>query len=233
MTTVILGQNADELQLPYTVGCPIRPRAYRGIMARGAGAFRIVGSEGSDETERRQVERFIENAYRKQFGSLIDEHYPTIMSSIEIVRGSVQAALGMRPAADHRLFLEHYCERPIEGLVSSVVGRTIDRSAIIEIGNLASRGPTSTVRLVLAAAGYLRRGVCQYAVVTATKQMRDMLDALGFDWRLITPARAERLPDGGRAWGRYFLHDPQVILGAIASNEHPLPIRSHPMGVPE
>jgi Thermostable hemolysin len=177
-------------------------------------SIRFFSRETTANTGRRGVERFIEKAYRDRFASVIGAHYPDLMC-LYGRSGELHAALGLRHAVDHRLFLEQYFDRPIESLVSVATDEAVDRGAIIEIGNLASRGPASTVRLIIAAAAYLQTLEVRFAVVTATREMRGMLDAFGFAWRLIGPARSDLLPDGGRAWGRYYQYDPQVVVGEI------------------
>jgi Thermostable hemolysin len=183
------------------------------LAARRTSRLQIIPNHGADCPDRRRVERFIEEHYHRQFGAVIASHYPTLMS-LHAPDGRILAALGLRLAADNRLFLEQYLEQPIDHLVSAAIGETVDRSEIIEIGNLASRSRHATVRLIIAAARHLDTHRYLYAAVTATERLRCIFDSFCFSWTLLGPARAECLPDGGHTWGRYYRHDPQVIVGA-------------------
>jgi Thermostable hemolysin len=176
--------------------------------------LRVMSSNVRNLVSRRRVERFIEHAYYRQFGSAIVSHYPTLMS-LERPEKTIIAALGIRRATCNRLFLEQYFEQSIEHLVSEAVGKTVDREAIIEIGNLASRGRMSTARLIVATAGQLSGCSDAYAVVTATEELRKTLTSFGFAWTSLGPARAQRLPDLGHSWGLYYQHDPQVVVGVV------------------
>ena len=147
--------------------------------------------------------------------------------------GTIVAALGLRRADEHRLFLEQYFERPIEHIVSQATGATIDRGEIIELGNLAARDRRATMRLIIATAAHLTTLEYRYTVLTATKQLRDTFDAFGLAWTALGPANAQRLADGGRSWGRYYRNDPQVIVGEIAPAIARLRERFSKMGASE
>jgi hypothetical protein len=196
------------LDVPWRLRTPGAPASRR------RDVLRIIPSQTYDVLRRARVERFIETAYRRQFDSAITAHYPTLIS-LHASDETICAALGVRRAADDRLFLENYFEEPIEHMVSAATGKVVDRQAIVEIGNLASVGRRSTLRLIAAAAVHMRSFRGHFVVATATEQLRHALTAFGFAWVALAPARAERLLDAGRSWGRYYAHDPQIIVGVL------------------
>jgi hypothetical protein len=63
--------------------------------------------------DRERVESFIATTYRREYGSLLAHHYPTLMS-VHDSSGTVLAATGFRLASEDRLFLEQYL--PLFGL---------------------------------------------------------------------------------------------------------------------
>lgn len=188
------------------------------------GLFVRSRSEGA---ERARVERFIEQGYRDRFGSRIADHYPSILS-LEHARGAVLAAVGIRNAGDETLFLERYFNEPIERAISRITGDEPLRAQILEIGNLAAVGRSATARLIAAAAAHLEASHCQYAVVTATDELRKLLRSFGFVWHTLADARADRLADRGRSWGRYYERNPKILAGKI--KQAPDRMRYHARG---
>jgi hypothetical protein len=192
------------LDSPQDQTVPIKPGRLEGFFVRPrAAAF-----------ERARVERFIERGYLDRFGALITDHYPSILS-LENTRGKVLAAVGIRGAGEEALFLEHYLDEPIEHAIARVTGDAPLRTQILEIGNLASVGRGATTRLIAAAAGHLDASGCRYAVVTATDELRKLLRSFGLTWHTLADARADRLADRGRSWGRYYERNPQILAGEI------------------
>jgi Thermostable hemolysin len=176
----------------------------------------------STAAERIGAERFIEKRFFDGFGSIIRDHYPTLLS-LKNADGNVAAALGIRDASREQLFLEHYFDEPIEKVIAQAMGITPWRWEILEIGNMASSGRSASARLIVASSFYLRSYPYRYAVVTATRVLRQMLDSFGFAWRALGPARAERLPDLGRSWGSYYAQNPQILIGEIQQSSDRLP----------
>jgi len=160
------------------------------------------------------VERFIERCYFDRFGSVISDHYPTLLS-LQDAQGEILAALGVRNAGDERLFLECYFDEPIERVVALITSAAPSRAEILEIGNMASTGRSASARLIAASAKYLEASRCRYAVVTATDELRKMFGSFGFDWDVLGTARADRLPDRGLSWGRYYEQSPEILVGEI------------------
>lgn len=168
----------------------------------------------STTVERARAERFIEKQFLDGFGSVVRHHYPTLLS-LQNADGNVAAALGIRDASREPLFLEHYFDEPIEKVIAHAMGIAPQRSDILEIGNMASAGRSASARLIVASSLYLRTSPYRYAVVTATRVLRQMLDSFGFAWHALGTARAERLSDLGRSWGRYYAQSPQILIGEI------------------
>jgi hypothetical protein len=76
--------------------------------------------------------------------------------------------------------------------------------------------------LFMALARYLDQVGCEYAVATATRQLRRTFGRVGFPTRRLTTADPTRLGDEARDWGGYYERDPEVLAGAIAPALEPL-----------
>lgn len=165
--------------------------------------------------ERRGAEAFLEAAYDRAFGGKILGHFPVLMC-VEDRGGKVQAAVGFRQAGEHPLFLEQYLDEPVEVLIARAVGRPVSRTTVVEIGNLAAESSAAS-RLLFKCLGRRLHGLgCDYAVATATRQLRRTFERLRFPVHELGAADPSRLPDAGREWGAYYAHQPRVLAGAIA-----------------
>ncbi len=164
--------------------------------------------------DRERVASFIASTYRREYGSVISHQYPMLMS-VRDAGGAILAALGFRLAAEEPLFLEQYLPQPVESCVRRAFGTSFDRTAIVEIGNLASAGNGASVFLFVALAAYLRaQGLC-IAAVTGTTNLRRLLLSFGVEFVELGRADPAALCDRGESWGTYYQRDPKVIAGAI------------------
>lgn len=171
--------------------------------------------------ERRRVEAFVEEVYAKAYGGKIISHYPTLMS-VQDADGRIFAVVGFRLAAEENLFLEQYLDHPVETEICRRTGSITPRSQVVEIGNLASDGRGATVVLFLALAEHLRAQRLDYAVATATSELRGIFGRAGFATVELAQADRGRLPDAGAAWGSYYQQAPVVLAGSISAACPPL-----------
>jgi hypothetical protein len=188
------------------------PEVETGVRKLRSGSLLVLRRDPT--VQRARVERFIERQYLARFGSLIVEHYPTLLS-LQSDEGNVLATIGLRDASREPLFLERYFDEPIECMIAHATGTRPARADILEIGNMASVGRIASARLIAAASSYLSTYRCRYAVVTATEELRRMLGSFGLAWRALGAARADRLPDHGRSWGTYYEQNPEILVGEI------------------
>lgn len=133
------------------------------------------------------------------------------------VRGETQrpsATLGIRGAAEGRLFLETYLDQPIEALVSAALDKDIARSEIVEIGCLAATPSRSLIELWCETAETLRASH-RVAVATLTRPLRSMFARVGIPLVELHSADPARLANAD-SWGRYYQLDPVICCGEIA-----------------
>ena len=157
---------------------------------------------------------FIEARYRECFGSSIGVRYPRLLVLTE--GGRVAAAVGIRRAAESRLFLEQYLDVPVEQAISTVSGRTVRREGLVELGSLAATSSRAAVYLIAAMAAFMTQQGFEYALVTSTDRLRRLFEHFDFALGCLAEARKESLQDGGSGWGDYYDHAPRVLAGSVA-----------------
>lgn len=166
-----------------------------------------------DHPRRGAAEALIEDVYQRAYGGAVVRHFPHLIAICNAEAGVVAAA-GFRWAHREPLFLEQYLAEPIE-LALAPLGQIVQRDGIVEIGSLATDGGGSSAALFAALASHLSARGARFAVATATRRLRRLFNLVGFETRRIAVADPTCLADGGRAWGRYYEHDPVVVGGAV------------------
>jgi hypothetical protein len=165
-------------------------------------------------SQRAEIEAFIAERFRKVYGAQVS-HFCAHLLGLRDEAGSWHAAAGYTPAASGALFLEQYLDYPIEAALSERLGHDVPRARIVEVGNLAAVPPgfarsfVSELGRHLVALGY------QWAVFTATRDVRNLLRRLCFDAQALAPASRARLAVGA-TWGSYYAREPHVMAGCIA-----------------
>ena len=155
-------------------------------------------------------------AYRQAFGATLEPGFEQYLRyGKEPARG---AALGFTRAGNGPLFLERYCDGPIETLASAVLGRRVPRESIVEIGNFAAADGAGIVELWGMTANDLG-DFSEVAAATLTKPLRRIFGRLGVPIHVLAPADPTRLGEDARAWGSYYELDPQVCIGEIAAGQ--------------
>ena len=162
-----------------------------------------------DAEQSRPARAFIEQIYALKYGARIQVRYRSLMS-IHDRHGAVMAAIGFRPAALDRLFLEQYLDQPAEDLLG------IARRQIVEIGNLAAAGHGESLFLFAALSAYLyQRGFSQ-AMITGTASLQQRLRRMGLRPRRHARADPSSLLQQDEDWGSYYDTQPYVLSGSIA-----------------
>lgn len=182
---------------------------------------RVISIHQHLRPERERVERYIEATYAEAFKSRLRAHYPTLMS-VQDAQGEIHAAVGFRLAGHASLFLERYLDDPIETALSGALGAPVSRRGVAEIGSLASGSAGASFFLFMALARHLHQQGCDYAVATATRQLRRTFARVGFPTQRLTAADPARLGAEAKDWGGYYERDPEVLAGAIAPALKPL-----------
>jgi Thermostable hemolysin len=160
------------------------------------------------------VHDLIKQRYADVYGAVPSTDFPQYCVIDPDDGDGPKAALGLRLADKGPLFLEQYLDRPIEDELRDALGRSFDRSRIVEIGALASSRSRATIALWASTARHLD-GAADVAVAVLTGPMRAMFQRLGIAIVELAPADPARLPDKGERWGSYYDLDPIVCAGLI------------------
>lgn len=163
-----------------------------------------------EDPDRQRLERHIHACYAHVYGADINHFLPTLIS-VERSDDSVLCAMGVRPTALEPLFLEQYLDHPVEQVLGRCVGGVVDRSALVEVGNLAAGSPGAARILIVALSAYLRGAGFEWAVFTAVPAVRNAFVRMKL--RLIELAVADgvRLGPDHAHWGSYYAQRPVVV----------------------
>jgi len=170
--------------------------------------------EAVDPAQRHVVECFIRDVFARRFAARLDTLLPNLVASRDAA-GGIHAAAGYRSAGAERLFLEQYLDAPIEQIVYANYGERIERAKIVEVGNLATVGGRSAVRLVANLIPHLMLQGFRWVVFTGNDAVRNLFQRLHLFPFAICTANPASLGDAGSAWGSYYDHHPIVMAGRL------------------
>jgi len=157
----------------------------------------------------------IKETYARAYGAKIDSFMPKIMR-VTSAAGDYRALMGFRLAGDERLFLENYLDDPIEDVISSYLGKPVNRCEIIEVGNLAEAEPGDARMALIGGTAYMWSLGCRWLVFTGVSRMRNSFRRLGLDiWELMAADENMLPPEEVAKWGTYYQGNPVVCFGDI------------------
>lgn len=165
-------------------------------------------------TERAELEAFVNAAFQRRHAATIHTYMPTLLAFRDAA-GQLRGVVGLRGAAQERLYLEQYLDTPIEAAIAAASGRPVRRDQIVEVGNLAGASCRTAMRMVAQLPAHLLARDFRWIVFTATSTLRQIL--LSFGTPLVELARADgaRVAGGRDDWGSYYDTDPRVFAGYL------------------
>lgn len=190
-----------------------RPRERDGCR-RTPGRNLRLGVVEAAGPERDELERFVSAAFLRKHEATVSTFMPTLLSFRDVA-GELRGVIGLRGADGRALYLEQYLDQPVEAAIAAATGHSVERSQVVEVGNLAGANCRTALRMVALLPGQLMAGGYRWIVFTATSAVREIL--LGFGAPLVELARAEgaRIATGADDWGRYYESDPRVFAGFL------------------
>jgi hypothetical protein len=165
---------------------------------------------------RAQVEKYIENKFRTTYGATLTEYLPFLLTMRcgNQLRGAAGISLG---TSGQSFFLELYVDLPIEQKLAQILGRSVDRKKLVEIGNLVATTSGTNKIVFIVLASMLHQAGFEWMTFTATKPLLASLEKLGFEYHLLGKADPSRLPSDCReTWGTYYQNEPQLVAGKLA-----------------
>jgi hypothetical protein len=171
-----------------------------------------------------QVEELIADKYYKEHNAILTEFMPRIL---EVYRGDVPlGAVGIRSGSTIPLFLEQYSDVPVEELIKQAREHPINRTRIVEVGNLAVSQKGIGRLLITVLAKCLQQAGYQWMVFTATPEVEKMINRLGYQPQKLIRAQGNRLLSNSEQWGDYYKQLPVVMAcnlaqGMLATGSNP------------
>jgi hypothetical protein len=163
---------------------------------------------------RATFEAFIQQRFRKAHGADI-RHFMPELFGMHNAEGQLCAVAGVRRAHLEPLFLERYLDEPIESLISAAAEHSVDRNAIVEVGNLAA-SDTGSARLSIIAITYLlAMSGLEWVTFTGSIGLVNSFHRLGLEPVTLCAADPDRLGDERQHWGSYYESKPWVHFGNI------------------
>jgi hypothetical protein len=169
----------------------------------------------SSNTARPALEAFIAARFKLTYGARVTHFLPHLIGVRDNLAGW-QAGAGYAAAARQTLFLERYLDHPVERAISATLGRPVDRSGIVEVGNLAAASSGMVRTLIPELARHLHRLGYAWVTFTATRALRNTFHRLGLQPLKLARADSARFEDGGASWGTYYAQDPVVVACEIS-----------------
>ena len=170
-----------------------------------------------DHEDRRSVERFVHERFLRRYQADIRHFMPYLLRIRRDGSGDWIAVAGARPAGDGApLFLEQYLDVPIERAISERIGASVDRSEIVEIGNLAESENGGARHAITALTGLLYGAGFVWVAFTAVRLLLNAFSRLELQPTVLAMADPARLSTAQRLeWGSYYDNSPQVVCGRI------------------
>ncbi len=164
-----------------------------------------------DSADRAEIEQFIIKTFHHTFGADIRRFKPYLMSLRDLDHKLI-GVCGLHSATKEKLFIEHFLEMPIEAVLSTHTGHTVNRTDIVEIDNFSIEDLEMSRYLVTAINDQLYFTAKQWAVLTATPALRDVFIDLGLCPEVLADADDGLLSSEDRkVWGNYFDQAPQIL----------------------
>lgn len=174
--------------------------------------FRLTTHDETN-TERPEVEAFIQAVYAKHFGAAVTSFAPVLVSLRD--NSGIVAAAGYRPASLGPLFLERYLSSPVEQVLGGPFEQHTIRNATVEVGHLSSNKAGAGKRLILMLGPHLAREGFRWVVTTATAELRHIFSRIGLTPLALGVATPEALGADADQWGSYYDHSPVVVGGFL------------------
>ena len=164
----------------------------------------------------RTLSQHIVSVFQEAYSAAVEVRYPSLIGVLdETARPS--AALGVRRAAEGgSLFLERYLDQPAEVCLEKITGQRVSRSALAEVGNLASVGVNDISRLFYTLACRFEDEGIAYVLCTGTSLLRRGFNRMGLYSYVLADADPARLNGEASRWGTYYATGPKVLAGNVS-----------------
>ena len=154
------------------------------------------------------VEDAIRKLYWKRYGAFLSSFASTIVAEVN-QSGQLECAAGIR-FGNEAFFSECYLDLPIEQALGDHLTNPAHRDRIVEVCHLAGVNPGRSLPFVQKLIELLRTMDTEWAIFTATKPLRNLLQRNRLAMIELGSADKSRVPNPEH-WGDYFRHDPRIM----------------------
>ncbi len=167
--------------------------------------FYKSNAEGRD-----RIERYLSTGFEKSFSAKISRFMPLILETSDN-ENSITSCVGIRRLENELAFLECYLDSSIEKCLENKFNEIIERNKIIELGSIISSEPGAGGWLIIAMAAWLKGAGYEWAVMTATDDLKKAIGKLGIELIDLAPAKLTALSvEEQDKWGSYYDYNPVV-----------------------
>jgi hypothetical protein len=188
----------------------VAPQLISRINQAAAKTFALHSEEGPS---RNIVEQYIAAKFKQSHGASIEQFLPFILEMRSA--DNIDAAIGLRPGHFNPMFLEQYLDGPIEQQIAKFSKQPIDRSSLMEIGNLVVTKRAVGLVLFLVVAAVLAKANYEWMVFTVTPEVERLMQRLGFTPSYLVMADQSKLKSNTADWGSYYDNSPKVMVGSL------------------
>jgi len=168
-----------------------------------------------DHADRAEIESFIRATFFDVYQARVNTFMPHLVR-LRTIHNHLVAVVGYRDAAEHRLYLEKYLDKPVEDVLSARLGQPVRREDIVEVGNLADAAPGGARAAIIILTAFLYSAGYRWVVFTGVPKLRNAFGRLGLEPIELAPADPMHLtPQEREEWGGYYAGQPLVMGGDI------------------
>lgn len=168
-----------------------------------------------DQEGWKEATSVVAETFSNSYGAHIKSFMPHFIK-VSDKEHNLRTLIGYRDAANEKLFLEVYLDEPIEAAISRYLGHKVERSSIVEMGNLADVSPGDARMGIIAATAFLYTCGYRWVAFTGVTRLRNGFRKLGMDVKELMVADESRLSEEQQAdWGTYYHGRPVVCFGDI------------------
>lgn len=163
---------------------------------------------------RAELVQYIQQRFFEAHGADVQMFMPELLG-LRTANGALCASAGLRLASHEPLFLEHYLDSPIEQAATGLLGASVQRASIVEVGNLAASNLGSARLCIITLTWLLAVRGLEWVVFTGNTSLVNSFGRLGLRPVTVCAADPLRLGEHRHDWGRYYQTRPHVHIGNI------------------
>tara|TARA_Y100000588_G_scaffold221434_1_gene235294 strand:- start:25560 stop:26135 length:576 start_codon:yes stop_codon:yes gene_type:complete len=153
-----------------------------------------------------EIKDFIKNVFKTKYNANIN-YFEESFLVLRNQENQILSVLGLRDYTNKNFLIESYLQKNIQ----EIIGKNIDPKKILEIGNLSSIEPEGFGSLLIFnSMDYILNTNADYAFITATNRVRNILKKYKIIFEVICPANKNNL-ENYEQWGNYYEQETNLM----------------------